>query len=533
MKKLLKRITLTFFTLLFIFGAILPNFSASKVQAAGVDDLWIHQWYGETNPLNWYAKVYDTSNPSEIFGERYTAAQVQWVMYGVFSMFWNLIPGNPDLTICIVGGDLTNCQALLIKYQNIILQMFGLPKIPGTAASSSSGNLAMSIINTVDQNPISSIAYFKDFSSRFSLVTPVKAQGFGYSTAGNSIIPLWRITRNISYSFIIIAVIILSFMIMFRVKISPQVVISVQSAIPKLVIALVLITFSYAIAGLLVDLMYVIIGVLAMFITSGGLSSETATGLFNLFTHFYGAFGLLWLYWLQFVWTMLKSIGTSGLGGAIPAVFGFLLAIIAVIAILWWSIKIIWMLIKNYAMLILTIVIGPLEILLGTVTQSTGFGTWFKKLMSYLAVYPLMALLFFLSFFFLNQGVNGGADATFWMPFLPTANVVGLNTWTPPFSALTAGTGGLVWVFVSFFIFSQITNITKIIQGFISGKPFDYGTGIGEAVGVSTNLARGGLSAGVNKYEEKRAGFAKGSGTAYTPSALSGFLRTTGIIKGH
>jgi len=43
-------------------------------------------------------------------------------------------------------------------------------------------------------------------------------------------------------------------MIMLRVKISPQAVVTVQSAIPKLITTLILVTFSYAIAGLVIDL---------------------------------------------------------------------------------------------------------------------------------------------------------------------------------------------------------------------------------------------------------------------------------------
>ena len=57
----------------------------------------------------------------------------------------------------------------------------------------------------------------------------------------------------------VIILIAAGFMIMFRVKINPQTVVSLQTMIPKLVITLLLVTFSYAIAGLVIDMIYVFI----------------------------------------------------------------------------------------------------------------------------------------------------------------------------------------------------------------------------------------------------------------------------------
>jgi hypothetical protein len=171
-------------------------------------------------------------------------------------------------------------------------------------------------------------------------------------------------------------------------------------------------------------------------------------------------------------------------------IFILLFAIIAVIAIIWWTIKIIWVLVKNFAMIILTIIVGPLEILLGTVTGAVGFGSWLKRLLSYLAVYPVMAILFFLSFFFLSQGGNT-TGATLHTPFLPVTNLIGSNVWVPPMSVLTASASQLIWVMVSFVIFSQITKVTELIQAFIAGKPFEYGSAIGVVVGGARTVGEG------------------------------------------
>ena len=59
--------------------------------------------------------------------------------------------------------------------------------------------------------------------------------------------------RNFAYVLITLLFIIMGLMIMFRVKIDPRTVVSFQSALPKIIMALILVTFSYAIVGLLID----------------------------------------------------------------------------------------------------------------------------------------------------------------------------------------------------------------------------------------------------------------------------------------
>jgi hypothetical protein len=477
MLKHFKKVTLSLLSALVVLFSLAPFFQAKAVGInINLENAWSHTWYAEQNPFAWYQKVYDknTSPDTDIFGERYTAAQVQWVIYGVFSFFWNFIPGNPELTTCLMGGDMATCMQ---KIQDIIQV--------GRAGGSNLASTPVGALSFLGQNPISSVAYFKDVAGRFSLVSTAKAQGFGYSTAGNSMIALWRITRNLSYGFMILAVVVLAFMIMFRVKISPQVIITVQSALPKVVIALILITFSYAIAGLLVDLMYVVIGLLATALYSGGLSGiDTPLHLFQDFTQNYSVLGLLYIYWMYFVVAAIFHLFTS-LNNVGVGILGLVLAILSILIILWWSIKIVWVLIKNFVMIMLTIAIGPLEILMGTVNGSMGFGSWIKKLISYLAVYPVMCLLFFLSFFFLFQGTGYGQTDGSLMPFSPSLNLIGTNTWEPPLSVMNSSGTGLIWLFVSFFIFSEITKVTDMIQAFIAGKPFAYGSGIGEATGAA------------------------------------------------
>ena len=59
-------------------------------------------------------------------------------------------------------------------------------------------------------------------------------------------------------------------MIMFRMKINPQTVINIENALPRIVVAMLLITFSFAIAGFLIDMMYVLIAIIISLVSGNG-----------------------------------------------------------------------------------------------------------------------------------------------------------------------------------------------------------------------------------------------------------------------
>lgn len=79
---------------------------------------------------------------------------------------------------------------------------------------------------------------------------------------------LWKVFRDVAYMILVLILVAIGFMIMFRRKLNPQTVISVESALPRIVITLLLITFSFAIAGFLIDLMYVVIAITTSIISN-------------------------------------------------------------------------------------------------------------------------------------------------------------------------------------------------------------------------------------------------------------------------
>lgn len=87
------------------------------------------------------------------------------------------------------------------------------------------------------------------------------AEGLGFASL-KPLFHIWKILRDLTYIVLVVIMIAIGFMIMFRVKLDSQTVISIESVLPRLVVSLLLITFSFAIAGFLVDLMYVLMAVI-------------------------------------------------------------------------------------------------------------------------------------------------------------------------------------------------------------------------------------------------------------------------------
>lgn len=95
------------------------------------------------------------------------------------------------------------------------------------------------------------------------------AEGIGFA-AIKPFMNLWKVFRDIAYMLLVLVLIAIGFMIMFRMKLNPQTVISVENSLPRIVISLLLITFSFAIAGFLIDLMYIIMAISISILSDAG-----------------------------------------------------------------------------------------------------------------------------------------------------------------------------------------------------------------------------------------------------------------------
>src|SRR3972149_9907052 len=98
MSKLKTLITKTILSCLIF---ILLTFSLTPTAYAQVGG---GSWYNQSFP-EWFSKVYGSPD-NEIFGERYTAAQVQWIFYSIISQVFLI---SQQLSQCIFSGELTAC----------------------------------------------------------------------------------------------------------------------------------------------------------------------------------------------------------------------------------------------------------------------------------------------------------------------------------------------------------------------------------------------------------------------------------------
>jgi hypothetical protein len=120
--------------------------------------------------------------------------------------------------------------------------------------------------------PLRTGDYFKYLAGNFGIVKQASAAtGFeGLKPVQN----LWVAFRNIVYLLFVVVFVVIGLAIMLRVKIDPRTVMTIQNQIPKIIIGLLLVTFSFAIAGFLIDLMYVV-----MFLSYEIISSAVTPGL--------------------------------------------------------------------------------------------------------------------------------------------------------------------------------------------------------------------------------------------------------------
>ena len=333
--------------------------------------------------------------------------------------------------------------------------------------------------------PASSVEYFADLGRNLGIVKPAYAQGVGFEGL-RPILPLWKAFRNIAYLFFTIIFVVIGFAIMFRVKLDPQTVISIQNAIPRIVVALILVTFSYAIAGLLIDLIYVIIslGILILgfgfgsnIITPEKILEEQKTFTNLSFSHAWGI--LTWrgieTYWsdvfpglfestIQMGWlATLIGVIFSAIGGTVG---GIILILLFGIVTLFVMIKLFLSLIKCYISILLSVIFGPLQIMFGVLPgNQMGFGSWLRNIFANAMVFPAVAIFIFFSWY-LGKLISHVIPET--------------AIWTPPG---LSGSSQLTIGLISLGMLLVVHKIPDMVKEALQVKPFPYGAAIGEALG--------------------------------------------------
>lgn len=499
---LLRKIVLSLLSFLILFTSQISYFAP---QALAQEE---YTWYNQTF-TDWYSKVYDqdVSAPTEIFGERYTAAQVQWIIWALISQPLNWLgKDNQQFISCVIdwagdtGVDLKKCWD---PFKTAFEKVYTL-LVPWTTEKEGYNNL--NNYQVVASNFVGT-KYIANRLSKFSIIPQANAQqeGFGYGALG-IIQPLWSVSRNIAYAFLVFFMIIFAFMIMFRIKINPQTVITVQSAIPKIIVAAVLATFSFAIAGLMIDLMYVLIGVVAGFLNpmpwsisfkilynfltgTSAIGGATLTAPITILIYML-VYTILFLVLL--IINLVSIVSTLSLFSGLLSILMLLLVVWLLILCIWYMIKIPWVLIKTVINIYLSVIVGPIQIVAGSLAPKIGFGAWLRNLVANVFVFPVVGIGFYLAYLFLAYAYFAVAE-TFIERQIGVEvaralgfNITGLapgNLWSPPFLGSGAEITPLIFALMSFGIIVAIPKAADIVRAIVAGGEFSFGSAIGEATG--------------------------------------------------
>lgn len=340
--------------------------------------------------------------------------------------------------------------------------------------------------------PVSSGTYMKDMAAHFGITktglaaTKIDvggnsadndgtfAAGYGY-TGLKPVIGLWRLFRNIVYILLVLVFIVIGVGIMLRVNVDARSVMSIQNQLPKIIIGIILITFSYAIAGLIVDLMYVSMYLVYYLFYSytqqgtgiemGGLNpshlqganplsavggiggvggiAEGVAGPFgdlissmldNRFGSILaaivgglvgGAAGSI----IPFIGTAigagLGAVAGGLVGGKLLGLVGGLLAYIIIFIAVFWALMRLWfLLLRSYIFFLIDVVLAPFWIGLGLLPKggTAGFSSWFRDIVANLAVFPATLFILLLAKVFTANFAQSNDGQAFVPPLIGNLN---------------------------------------------------------------------------------------------------------------
>ncbi len=389
-------------------------------------------WY---NPdlKTFQQKVFDQSNPDEIFGERYTYAQVVWIIDSLESI---VVPPalsvkNPlelvTKIVSIIDSIKKFVSSISYKSNTEYIALEKNLNQYGLVGQVYSGMISFNRLVRLPTLP-SGVQQVKNLASKLSLVSPAYAQGVGYNKLQSSFVYVfWQATRNIAYLLSVVIIIASAFMIMLRSKINPQTVVTVQMIIPRIFITLILVTFSFALAGFIIDLSYVLISLVlgllyltypSLFTGLSGLNDaiKSLAGNFDFVSAFLTVYIVIAviIILIIIIVAILSSAAVMGndLQGAmiiplIAAILGFFM----------WSVyvwvRIIGLYITAYLQLMLMIIAGPIMIITDILPRRGGSYSGTKKwimcvagqvsvFVSFILLALLGTMLFRIAFIFSN-----------------------------------------------------------------------------------------------------------------------------------
>jgi hypothetical protein len=211
-------------------------------------------------------------------------------------------------------------------------------------------------------------------------------------------------------------------MIMFRHKINGQTAVTAQQAIPRVIISLIMVTFSYAIVGFMIDLMYLSMFLIVGIFESGAFfdSDVINDNILDLVSRLYFGTGDPFLFGTttNIVEEMVQNLTNNNFAAsALGLLGGVTLALVLAVAILINTFRLFFYLLRYYATVVLLTVASPLLLMMGAIPGNNAFGKWIKQVAGNLLPFPAVLLLLVMYYYF-TQSAAVASGGGFMPPFL-------------------------------------------------------------------------------------------------------------------
>lgn len=424
---------------------------------------------------------YDTNTNPDVPQNQHTKAQV------------TLIENSAALICQLAGIDIMHPDKGCLGVDTVTQKIGYAPKSADSPHVGGLLGLSATMMGAMYTPPASGISYLAGLSEDFGIVKKSYAQnhGPGENAADGTnlsgfdalqpVQKLWETGRNLTYLLLVVIFILLGMGIMLRVKIDPRTAMTIQNQVPRIIIAILLITFSYAIVGFMIDLMWLTtyVGINALTTVSGTEATICSNAAEPQLSLKEGAYANLLNYPLVYMNDLFKHEGSGlsgdgcqlgityltnsvadvvgdilnqlvldifapnggneqcaftnpaswagcilgGVLGWVGKIFGFLVAFIAIIIVMF---RLWFQLLKAYAYVIIYTILGPFWIVLGLLPgASLSFTAWIRTLTAKLLAFPCAAFFIIIARVILEQynAPNGNPQIQFVPPLVGNPNM--------------------------------------------------------------------------------------------------------------
>ncbi len=486
-----------------------------------------------------------TPAPTPVSLPTVTYTQIPDVVSPTTPLYTDLMVFNFIHTIsCLTDGSSAIGQPCL-AFQTTHDAQGAIHSVPVLSSANLSGGLigaATGLIAGLYANPpLRTTDYLASVGENLGMVKEANAQVSGSGNQVlNPVIKLWQVSRNIAYVFMIIIFLIIGLMVIFRQRINPQTVITAQTALPGLVIGLILITFSYFLAAFISDTAFIGTNLVGYYFAAAGNKPSTTTSSLNLtdslrkenvvsiYSNFVGiisqgdaakALSDIWdalggdtqnflrLVAALFVYQQSLAVGSlalfipkvglgiqqgfaiiSAFGAAsnVTGVVGLLLSMISKLVLLYVMFKLLLRLVSAFLNIIFLTITAPFQFLFAALPGRQGIASnWMLNMLAHVLAFPAVLAVFYFVAFMLQKNVgpinvtDAGISSAYAAtpPSLPASSLVGGSAF-PLFGGLDLG---FMRVLLAFGALLATPSIPEIIARSI-GRASQAGQLLGQEI---------------------------------------------------